>query len=338
MAVSTSAMSLTDYALISNDPRVMKITQSLLINGSVLADIPLFDKKTLLANGVRWTNNLPNVTWGKLNTEPTVTKGQPTPYQEQLYLIRNAVDVDHFLVEDENSIQDPRAAQLSAWLTALSYDFNDKFINNDQITGEDDAPVGLKSRLDDYTSYGIPSEMKVNCNAVDLSLSGMTAATVRNFLEYIEAALTYMGTSEGDGVVFYMNDYMLRRFRSGLFTMGTSGGLSVTEDQFGRSILKYKNARLVDIGRKADQTTRIITATETSAGASGSDVHTSIYGVRFGEEFFSGWQFKSLGESITDVGLIGNAGTILRTVIDWGVGFYQQHTRCITRLYGIKMA
>ena len=283
MAVSTSAMSLTDYALISNDPRVMKITQSLLINGSALADIPLFDKKTLLANGVRWTGNLPSVNWGKLNTEPTVTKGQPTPFQEQVYIVRNAVDVDHFLVEDENSIQDPRATQLSAWLTSLSYDFNDKFINNNQITGEDDAPVGLKARLDNYTDYGIPSEMKINCNAVDLSTSGMTAATARAFFEYLETAFTYMGAPEGDGIVIYMNDYMMRRFRTSTFAMGTNGGLAIVKDQFDRTILKYKNARLVDIGRKADQSTRIITATETSAGASGSDVHTSLYLVRYGD-------------------------------------------------------
>lgn len=338
MAVSTYAMNLADYALISNDPRVMKITQSLLINGSILADIPLYDKKTLLANGVRWVGNLPSVNWGKLNTEPVVAKGQPAPFQEQAYIVRNAVDVDHFLVEDENSIQDPRAVQLSAWLLSLSYDFNDKFINNNQITGSEDAPVGLRARLDNNTDYGIPSEMKINCGSVDLSPSGMTSTTMRNFIEYIEMALTYMGAPEGDGVTFYMNDYMFRRFRSGLFTMGTSGGLSVTQDQFGRSITKYKNARLVDVGRKADQTTRIITATETSSGAAGSDVHTSIYAVRYGEEYFCGWQFKSLGESITDVGLIGNAGTILRTVIDWAVGLYQPHTRSVARLYGIKLA
>ena len=338
MAVSSSAVPLTDYAIMSNEPRVMKITQSLLINGAVLVDIPLFDRKTMLQNGVRWVNNLPSVTWNSLNTEPTVTKGTPTPFQEQAFLVRNAVDIDHFLVEDENAIQDPRAVNLGAWLQSLSYDFNDKFINNNFTAGDSNAIVGLKARIDDYTTYQVNSDMKINAGGVDLSPSGMTAATARTFIEYIEQMFTYMGSPSGQGITIYMNDYMLRRFRTAVFTMGTTGGLSTYKDQYDRVVDTYRGAKLVDIGRKADQTTRIITATETAGGLAGASVYTSMYFVKYGEDAFSGWQYKSLGESINDIGLIGNGGTILRTIIDWAVGLYPQHTRCIGRIYGIKLA
>jgi hypothetical protein len=338
MAVSANALSLADYAIISNEPRVLRITQSLLINGAVLTDIPLYNDKTMLQNGVRWEKNLPSVTWGNLNTEPTVTKGSPTPFQEQAYIVRNAVDVDHFIVEDKNTIQDPRAVQMSGWLQAMSYGFNDYFINNNHVGGDNKSFIGMRERLDDPTKYGTLSEMKIDCGSVEMSISGLTAKTAATFIEYIMQLFTYMGSPNGDGVVLYMNDYMIRRFGTAVRTMGAGAGFTMTVDAYDRTITKFMNAKIVDIGRKADQTTRIISNTETSTGIAGSSTFTSIYAVKYGEEYMTGWEYDSLGNSIKDIGLIGNAGTILRTLIDWAVGLFPQHTRCIGRLYDIKIS
>ena len=98
--VDSNVLTISDYAVMSNNPLVTKITMSLLQNGIILADIPLATKASMIANGVRWQDNLPTVTWGKLNTDPTVTKGKPTPYQEQAFLVRNAIDVDIKILRD----------------------------------------------------------------------------------------------------------------------------------------------------------------------------------------------------------------------------------------------
>lgn len=338
MAADANAIALSDYAILSNDPRVLRITKSLLENGAVLVDIPLVTKKTLVANGVRWQDNLPTVNWGKLSGGLTVTKGKPTAYQEQIYLVRNGIDTDIKLLEEENRIVDPRAAMLQGYLAGLSYDFNDKFINNDHLSGSADSLVGLRARLDNPSVYGVQSEMKIDAGGVDLSTGGMTAATANTFIEYIQQVLDYMGRPEGDGVVFYMNDLMKRRFEHAVRLMGAGAGWRMTTDAYDRAVTSYKNARIVDIGRKADQTTRIITYTETSAGANGASNYTSIYAVAYGEDRFIGWQWDTLGNSIEDIGLIGNDGTLSRVRIDWGIGVYPQHTRCISRLFNIKVS
>src|SRR5678815_802182 len=106
MAVSSSALNLAQYAIMSNDPLVKNISMSLIDAGNVLRDIPIVDNASLISMGVRWEGGLPSVNWQAINTEPTVVTGTPTPFQEQAYIVRNAIDVDRVLVEDNNQIID----------------------------------------------------------------------------------------------------------------------------------------------------------------------------------------------------------------------------------------
>lgn len=333
----TNALSLSEYAVQSNDPLVMKITKSLLVNGIVLGDIPLLDKKSLKVNGVMWRDNLPTPTWAKLNGGTTVTKGKPTAYQEQIYLLRTAIDIDIKLLGEENAITDPRATQLDALLSGIAYDFNDKWINNDPITGDSNAPVGLRYRLDNYDTYNLLSEMKISAGALDLSQAGVTATIANKFLEFLQQMFTYMGRDDGTGVVLYMNDTMMRRIAFLVRELGAGAGFEMTRDAFDRRIMSYMNARIVNVGRKADQTTQIILNTENTDGTAGSSDQTSIYACCYGEERLMGWQYESLGDSIKDIGPIGNDGTQSRILVDWGVGVLPQHTRCMARLYDIKI-
>lgn len=337
MPVSANAVTLGQYALMSNDPLVQKIAMSLLENGSFLADCPLIPYKSLKASLVNWTGNLPTVNWGKINIDPVVTSGTPTPHEEQVYLIRNAIDVDKKLVEDVNQIVDPRGGQLSAYLKSVAYDMNDKVINNDPITGNPDAPVGFRYRVDNPSTYRLHTDMKVNFGGVDMTPGGMTATTANAFIEAVAEMLDYMSAPEGDGVVLYMNDTMKRRFDTAIRKLGAGAGFTTTTDSFGRRVSSFRNAIVRDIGRKADQTTRIILNTETNTGAAGASDYTSIYAAKYGEEALQGWNFDSLEDSVNDVGLVGNGGTIYRTVIDYAVGILPNSNRCICRGYGIKV-
>ncbi len=337
IAPDSNAISLSEYAVQSNDPLVLKITKSLLVNGIVLADIPLISKKTLKAMGVMWKDNLPTVNWAKLNAGTTVTKGKPTAYEEQIYLLRNAIDTDIKLLEEENAITDPRGTQLDAYLQSVAYDFNDKFINNDHISGDANSIVGLRYRLNNVATYNLNSDMMIDAATLDLSQGGITAANANKFIEFIQQMFTYMGRDDGDGVVLYMNDTMKRRFAFAVRLLGAGAGWSMTKDAYDRVVTKFMNARIVDIGRKASQSSFIITNTENTDGTAGSSNQTSIYAACYGEERLIGWQYDSLGNSIRDIGLIGNDGTMARILIDWAVGLFPQHTRCMARLYDIKI-
>ena len=335
MAISTNAPSLADYALQSNSPLVRAITYSLIDYGNVAQDLPLLNKKTLVANGVRFEGNLPTVNWAQINSEGVTTKGTPTAYQEQLYTIRNYIDVDKLFVEDENAIQDPRAVQLGAYLKAVTYDFNYKFFNNDHVTGDVNAPVGLKYRIDNGGVFGVRPENKLTGGAVDISQAGATQATANKFLELLDNLLWLVDSPDGTGVVIYCNEVIKRRLAFLVRLLGTSGGVDITKDQFDRTITTYKGAVIRDPGYKSDQTTRIITNLEDTTGVGTSSTYTSLYAVNYGTDHFFGWQFEDINAQ--DLGLINN-GVIYRTFIDWAVGFMNSSTRSIARLYDVKTA
>jgi len=353
MAIGAGTVTLADYALMSNQPLVQAVTMSLIDYGNVIQDIPLIEKQSLQVNGVRWEGNLPTPNWVPLNTEGTSVHGQPTPYQEQAYIVRNYVDVDKFIVLDQNQIVEPRAAQTAAYLKGLTYDINFKFFKNAHDgAGDANAPVGLRARLDDAASankFGVRPENKIDClgAAADISQAGLTAKTGGAFLEMLDLLLWSVDSPDGSGVVLYMNDYLKRRLNFVVRFMGTSGGLNQAQDQFNRTIQSYKGATIRDPGVKADQSTRILAGNAIAAGsgsvgetAAGVDStgasanFASIYAVNFGTDHFFGWQFAP--PNVQDLGLIYN-GAIYRTLIDWAVGLVNASTRSIGRLYDIKI-
>ncbi len=71
------------------------------------------------------------------------------------------------------------------------------------------------------------------------------------------------------------------------------------------------------------------------ASTGASAVYTSIYAVNYGTDHFFGWQFDDI--NVQDLGLINN-GVIYRTFIDWIIGFMNQSTRSLGRLYDLKIA
>jgi len=334
MAISTNALTMAQYAIMSNQPLVQAVTFSLIDNGSIMArDIPFTSKQTLIANGVRWEGNLPSVNWGQLNAEGTSTSGTPTPYQEQAYIIRNVIDVDKFLVLDQNQIVDPRAAQLDAYLLAVAYDFNYKFFKNDHVTGDVNAIVGLRYRIDNGSVFGVRSENKINAGGADITAAA-TAATFGAACEFLDQALWSVGSVDGSGVVLYMDSAVIRRLDRLARQFAGQGGFSQAQDQLGRSVLKYKNAELRDPGVKADQSTHILTTTETAAGSADTgSTFCSVYAVNYGDGKFGGWQMQPL--QATDVGLL-EAGSTYRTLVDWAGGLINMSTRSIARVYNIK--
>jgi len=336
MTVSSSALSMLEWANLSNAPLVKAVTYSLRKAGSIMTDVPFVNSATLLQNGVRFTGGLPTVDWVKLNAEPTVVKSTAQPYQEQAYIIRNAVDVDKNYVMDKNQIVDPRGFQAEAVVRSIAYDFNDKFINNDH-TVDEDAIVGIKARLDNPTVYGALAANKIDAGGATASLkpASLTAGTFSKFMEKLDELFWALNAVDGEGVVLYMNDTVMRRINTGARLASGAGGFSQAQDQYGRTVSMYRSAVIRDVGVKSDQSTRIILNTETNAGAAGSSTFTSVYGVRYGIDAMFGWQFEPL--NVQDLGLQNN-GVTYRTLIDWTGGLMMPDIRAIGRLYDIEIA
>lgn len=329
-------MTLAQYAEQSNEPLIKEVTFSLLENDSPLSDIPLITKPTQKVNGARFVGNLPSVSWRQLNESTTVTSGTASPYQEQAYIMSNAFDIDRFILQDENAVGNPLAVQVDAYLKSVVYDYTDKFFNNNHLSGDADAPVGIRERLDSAATWGTNTSCKISGGAVDMTSAGMTAATAGNFFEFLDQALDELGAPEGNNCVVYTNRNLRRKMNRAIKMMGAGGGFEMTKDAYDRRVMLYRNAVLRTIGTKADQSTEIITNTEDTAGANGSSTYTSLYVVRYGETHFSGWQFDSLAPVFA--GWRSDEPTHYRLAFDWATGLLQAHTRCIARVYDIKVA
>lgn len=338
----SSAMTLDKYAMQSEDPGVKKITFSLYQTVNVAKDIPLKTMPDLHVNGVRYTDNLPSVTWGRLNETPTVVSGKPRSYQAEVALIRNQFQFDTRFLKQKNHIVDPVKIEFDAWMQNLQYELNDTFINNDpanSTSGDANAWVGIRTRLDNYSTYGHDSNCLVNGGGADITTS-MTATTAQNFLEkFKEAIYSIDPTGEGEGVVAYMNDTVIRRFERAVSIAGAGAGWDTSRDAFGRKIETFRGVKLRNIGHNSttrSASTLIIKNTETAAGADGASTFTSIYFVKYGEGSFSGWQTNPLAPK--RLGLSTENGVFENVVIDWGIGLWVPSVFSVARLYNIKMS
>jgi len=341
MAFSPQAMTLDVYATQSNDPVVEKFTDSLYRTKNIVKDIPLATKDTLIMLGARMDQNsaLPSMTniWTAVNQDPTVVIGKLTDYSERMFLVRAQFQIDKRINRDTNAISPPIDVQSKLFFAAFEYNFNYTFINNAHNSGGNlDAFAGLRTRLDNPGAYGMPTELKFAATGADLSPTGITAATANAFLRYVEQLLDFIMAEDGDNVVLYMNDYMRRAFAYAVRQAGPGAGFDTTTDAFDRKIRTFRGAKLRDVGRKADQTTRIISQNEDSSGNDGGTGYTSIYAVNYGTETFCGWQPEPL--RVQAAGLDPTNLVRFNWVVDWGVGLWIPNNRSFARMYGIKIA
>jgi hypothetical protein len=331
----TGALTLAQYAEQSNDPLINAVTFSILESDSILSDIPLYTKQTQKINGARFTGNLPAVNWRPFNSGVTVTSGTASPYSEQMFLASNAFDIDDKILRDVNAVGNPAFVQVQAWLKSLSYDLMDKCINNTHESGDANAPVGIRKRIDDSTTWGTNTACKIDAGTVDISVANITAANMGKVIYYLDQALDELGSPEGEGCAIYMNRQMRRLFNMGIKMMGAGGGFDMTQDAYGRRVMTYRNANIRTVGLKADQSTEIITNTETTAGVNGASNQSSLYVIKYGDGYFTGWQFDPLAPIYNDYR--SDEPNMFRIAFDWGIGLNQSHTRCIARVYDIKV-
>jgi hypothetical protein len=355
MAASAQALTLYDYGAMSNDPLVKKITMGLYDQGvSVLDVLPIANTKSLKANGVRFlAGSLPTVGTRKLNGEPTVVRSVPKKFEEQAYIVSNQFQIDRFLDMEQNAIQDPIDVQFMAWQKSFIRTFSDKFINAVPTT-DDDWFAGVRYRLGTTgrAEYDIPAEMNFNAasgtsggtSALGMALNNdntglMTSTTAETFFERLDQALDIVGSPEGNGVTIFVNDTMFRRISTAAKRAQSGNALDQTKDNFDRVITTYRNARLLQLPRKSDDSTKIILDNETAAGATGTegtDRCSSVYVCKFGADSFTGWQFEPL--AVKDLGIDPTVGTRRNVVVDWACGLFQANPRSVARIFGLQVS
>jgi hypothetical protein len=274
--------------------------------------VPVKKVNTMKARVIREVS-LPTPGWRQFSQGFAESKGSIDWAEETIYSIGGYIDVDELIEMDANVIESPRSKQIKLWAKALAYAFNDVVVNGNAGVNPD-QPDGVVVRVANLAARQI-----IAGGSLDITNAG--AATNANaFLDLLDSAIYACDGHRADALL--MNDQMLLAIWR---VLRNAKLLDITRDQFGREIVEYKGAKLIDVGVKADQTTRIIPTTANNS---------SIYAVKFGEEYFSMLNYRPL--KVTDIGRLESKPT-LRTEVEWAFGFMMPHPRGLAVLNAIKV-
>lgn len=301
------------------------IVKGLLRQSDLMKIVPFDDWSALKAKFSRW-QTLPTVATRKIGGSYTASNGTTENMEETLFAFGGEITIDRLLMLDKSVQEDPMVTQVKMLTASLAFKWNDGFINGDHAT-DPDFFEGLKKRV-----AQMPARMRVRASLTTDSLKVLAdVASHQLFFDAVDRAIAYTGAN-----TLLMNENVKIGFsqllrRLGIYTM--------TTDQYGNMWDMYGKCKLVDVGLKSDQTTEIITETETAedSGADGS----SIYAVRFdGEDGLHALKLSGTSFDPYDI----NGGQEFPTApvkgkrVDVAVGLKTVGKYAVARVHNFKMA
>ena len=272
----------------------------------------------------RRIKSLPSLQNRKLNEGYTHSTGAIEPLEENLFLFGGKVDFDHQLEGGDDLITDPAAWNVKMYAKALAYKWNDDVINNTPSAGPDSV-VGLRYRLlNDFSSQ------IVDGGGVDISADAASLSANQNTLIDAMASAIYKCEDHTCDLIL-TSDTMKLRLESALRQQNL---FMTTKDSFGRTVTTYGEGgpMIVDMGYKADQSTKIMADDEGATGIpTGSNGKSSMMFVKLGEEYLTGVQRKSGLQSFE-----WQTGVLKHVELDWAAGLFITNPRSISWLYNVQ--
>lgn len=323
------AYTLADYARLAQSPLKAGVVDILRSN-SPLMDAMSFEDAGMLNIEILRTSTLPTVGTRKIGGTWSHSNGTVDSIQERVVNMGLKIDVDKVLVKAK-SIVDQRALQTQMAISALALKWNNILINGSPSSDYDDL-TGIRYRLINYLAAG----QTILGGGLDISPdSASLAADQVKFINAIHELVDVTANGQSDFLI--MNRHARLRLGAAL---RASNMLATTTDAYGRKFETFGEGgpKLLDIGGTdpLDRTSLIIGNAELDDGSAttGGDA-TSIYSVKFGDEWLNGFQEYAL--DVQDFGLLED-GVTYRSVVDWVVGVYHVHPYAMARLVGVVAA
>lgn len=318
------AWTLAELSKIETDTLRKSVIDIFLMESDVMQFVP-WETIGQLATTIVRMQDLPSVGFRKVNEGYSATIGHFEQKVENISLMGCYMDTDKAIARAKNTIADARAIAQVMAMKATSYKFNDKFINGDPATDPEEFK-GLQKRVDDVVAEGF-TEQYINNEGTSGDGILLSDGESYNFLNKLDQLIYSIKGHQPD--MLLMNKKMLLALRA---VLRKTKLLDNSRDMFDRRVDMYSGCRLVDIGVKADQTTEIITSTETLEDA-GAAESTSIYAVKFGIGELL-WGIQEYPLEVEDKGLL-EGSPVYRTELDWPLGLALADPRSIGRLCGI---
>lgn len=268
--------------------------------------------------------SLPTLQNRNLNAPYTHSTGSIEPLEENAYLFGGRVDFDHQLQGGDDLISDPAAWNVKMYAKALAYGWNNDLINNTP-SANPKSIVGLRYRmLNDFSSQIVAG------GAVDISSDASTLSANQNTLLDLMAEAMYK-CEEHTCDLILTSDTVKLRLES---TLRQQNLYTTTKDSFGRTVTTWGEGgpMIVDMGYKADQTTKIFADDEGATGIpTGSAGKSSMMFVKLGDEYVTGFQRKSGLQSFE-----WQTGVLKHVELDWAAGLFITSPRSVSWLYNIQ--
>ena len=318
---------LADLSKIETDPNRGRVMDTLLWEIAMMEKIPWETTGQLSKKMVR-IQDLPSVGTRKINAAFSETSGTLEQEVENISIFGAYCDVDEVVARVSNTIEDARLINARMHAKAMAYKFNDKFINGDPNTYPEEFK-GLKERIEYLRSAAGGSYTGQYIDNGGTAGDGvlLSSAERHNFVDSLHKLCHAVKGHKPD--MLLMNSDCLLAIGSALRREQL---YQTTKDMFDRVVDLFMGIPLIDIGTTADQTTEIITSTETLEDEAGAE-STSIYAVKFGEGEYL-WGIQTFALEVKDLGLLQTTPKY-RTQIQWPLGLAQIDPYSIARLYAI---
>ncbi|PKV05719.1 Major structural phage protein [Bifidobacterium pseudolongum subsp. globosum] len=264
------AITLTEAAKLSTTDLQKGVLETFVQTSPVLDRIPMLE---IEGNAYAYNSEatMPGVEFRAVNGSYSESTGTVNQKSETLAILGGDADVDRFIQQTRSNLNDQRATQTAMKVKAISYKFQDTFINGDSSTDANSFD-GLKKRL--------TGNQVIDADTNGLPVVGSSNADIHTFLDKLDELLAAVPGINGTNGAIYANAKIIRKIASALRHVGLDTVLM--EDITGKRAIQWNGIPILDLGTTAAASpVDILPLTETQGTSHAS---SSIYAVKFGAD------------------------------------------------------
>ncbi len=258
----------TEAAKLSTTDLQKGVLETFVQTSPVLDRIPMLE---IEGNAYAYNSEatLPGVEFRAVNGSYSESTGTVNQKSETLAILGGDADVDRFIQQTRSNLNDQRATQTAMKVKAISYKFQDTFINGDTETDANSFD-GLKKRL--------TGNQVIDAGTNGLPVVGSSNADIHTFLDKLDELLAAVPGINGTNGAIYANAKIIRKIASALRHVSLDTVLM--EDIAGKRAIQWNGIPILDLGATAAGAD-ILPLTETQGTAPAA---SSIYAVKFGAD------------------------------------------------------
>ncbi len=264
------AITLTEAAKLSTTDLQKGVLETFVQTSPVLDRLPMLE---IEGNAYAYNSEatLPGVEFRAVNGSYSESTGTVNQKSETLAILGGDADVDRFIQQTRSNLNDQRATQTAMKVKAISYKFQDTFINGDSST-DTNSFDGLKKRL--------TGNQVIDAAPNGLNVVGSSNADIHTFLDKLDELLPAVPRINGTTGAIYANAKIIRKIASALRHVSLDAVLM--EDIAGKRTIQWNGIPILDLGATAAASpVDILPLTETQGTANNA---SSIYAVKFGAD------------------------------------------------------